>query len=86
MHTALAIISTPLYLHSVLMISRTSSLIFPYKTFFLYFGMKTIGYWHFQTRHLIVSLYFIANSCFNSFKHFLIFFKITMQNITYCFK
>ena len=47
-HTAPAIISTFLYLHNVLSISLTSSLTFPYSTFFRYFGMKTIWCWHFH--------------------------------------
>ena len=47
-HTAPSIISTFLYLHNVEMISLTSFLNLPYSTFFLYFGMKTIWYWHFQ--------------------------------------
>lgn len=46
--TAPAIISTFLYLHNIVIISLTSSLTFPYSVFFLYFGMKTIWYWHFQ--------------------------------------
>ena len=37
-----------LYLHSVLRISRTSSLTFPYNTFFRYFGINTMWYWHFH--------------------------------------
>ena len=55
--TAPAIISTFLYLHNVLMISRTSSLTFPYNTFFLYFGMNTIWYWHF---HLVCDMLLLS--------------------------
>lgn len=48
MHTAPAMISTSLYLHSVVIISFTSCLTFPYNTFFRYFGINTIWYWHFH--------------------------------------
>ena len=56
-HTAPSMISTPLYLHNVWMISRTSVLTCPYKLFFLYLGMKTIWYWHF---HVVCDKLFLS--------------------------
>ena len=47
-HTAPAIISTFLYLHSVRMISLTSCFTCPYSTFRRYLGINTIWYWHFH--------------------------------------
>lgn len=54
-----SIISTPFWLHSYLSISPTSLLIFPYTSFRLYFGAKTIWYWHlyFECALLFISLF-----------------------------
>lgn len=46
LHASASMISTPFYSHNFLMISPISFFSFPYTSFLLYFGAKTIWYWH----------------------------------------
>ena len=58
-HISASTIFTPFLLHNILKISAISCLIFPYATFLLYFGAKTIWYlqFHFVCDKLLLSIW-----------------------------